>query len=63
MPGLPYRVASASFAKCTCVIGGGLMPIVDLVGIVCSKSDTAIKTGTGFDRAKVCDSPLIATLQ
>ena len=36
--------ASARFAKCACVIGGGLISIVDSVGIVCSKSDTAMKT-------------------
>ena len=41
-------MASASFAKCACMIKGGLMPIVDLVGIVCSKSDTAIKMGMGL---------------
>ena len=42
--------ASASLAHCACVIGGGLMPNVDLVGIVCSNSDTAIKMGTGLTR-------------
>ena len=52
---------SASCAKCACVIGGGLMLIVDLVGIACSKSDTGDMDGV--DRAKVFDLPLILTSQ
>ena len=45
-------VVSASFVKCTFMVGGSLMPIVDLMRIIGSNSDTTIKTGTGLTRPK-----------
>ena len=43
--------ASASFAKCACVIGGGLM-LYTWLGLFVQNLDTTIKTGMGLTRPK-----------